>query len=165
MSVVTEHLRRRGIPFEVISHPRAVTSLAEALALGIHADEVLKTVVLDTGSRHVLAVVPASRRLDMRRVHVATGDTHARLASEEEVAADFPGVELGALPPLGSMFGGAPLLVDPEVMTHETVVVAAGTQTESVRARVEDLLAGEDVRVVQISRHPEEEEELEPTGA
>ena len=158
MSLVTERLTSQGIPFEVISHPQAFTSLAEALALGVHADEVLKTVVLDTGARHVLAVLPASRRLDMRRVHVATGDPHARLASEEELAADFPGLELGALPPLGSLLGDR-MLVDPEVMVHETVVAAAGTQTESVRARVEDLFKDEDVRVVQISRHPEEEQE------
>lgn len=157
MSVVTEHLQRRDVPFELITHPRAFSSLAEALAMGVEADEVLKTLVLDTGEHHVLAVVPASRRLDVRRVRVATGDTHARLASEAEVAADFPDMELGALPPIGSLLG-APLLVDPEVMTHETVVVAAGRQTESVRARVDDLFRGEDVRVVEISRHPEEEE-------
>ena len=118
--------------------------------------------MLDTGTGHVLAVVPASRRLDMRRVHVATGDTHARLASEEELAADFPGLELGAIPPLGSLLG-APMLVDPEVMVHEMVVAAAGTQTGSVRARLEDLFKDEDVRVVAISRHPEEEEQQEHT--
>jgi Ala-tRNA(Pro) deacylase len=157
MSAVTEHLQRRGIQFEVVTHPRAVTSLEEALALGIHADEVLKTVVLDTGDRHVLAVVPASRRLDMRRVHLATGDAHARLASEDEIATDFPEMELGSIPPLGSLFR-ASMLVDPEVLTHETVVVAAGRQTESIRARVEDLLKDEDVRVVEISRHPEDED-------
>jgi Ala-tRNA(Pro) deacylase len=157
MSVVTEHLQRRGVPFELITHPQAFTSLAEALAMGVKADEVLKTLVLDTGERHVLAVVPASRRLDMRRVHVATGDPHARLASETEMSTDFPGMELGALPPIGSLLG-VPLLVDPEVMTHETVVVAAGKQTESVRARVEDLFRDEEIRVVEIARHPEEEE-------
>jgi Ala-tRNA(Pro) deacylase len=157
MSAVTEHLQLRGIRFEVVTHPRAVTSLEEALATGIHADEVLKTVVLDTGERHVLAVVPASRRLDMRRVHLATGDAHARLASEEEIATDFPEMELGSIPPLGSLFQSS-MLVDPEVLTHETVVIAAGRQTESIRARVEDLLKDEDVRVVEISRHPEEED-------
>lgn len=157
MSAVTEHLQRRGIRFEVVTHPRAVTSLEEALALGIQADEVLKTIVLDTGDGHVLAVVPASRRLDMRRVHLATGDAHARLASEEEVAGSFPEIELGSFPPLGSLFR-ASMLVDPEVLTHETVVAAAGSQTESIRARVEDLLKDEDVRVVEISRHPEEED-------
>ena len=77
----------------------------------------------------------------------------------EELVADFPEMELGALPPLGSLLG-APILVDPEVMANETVVVAAGSQTESVRARVDDLFRDEDVRVVEISRHPEEQEPM-----
>jgi prolyl-tRNA editing enzyme YbaK/EbsC (Cys-tRNA(Pro) deacylase) len=37
------------------------------------------------------------------------------------------------LPPLGSLLG-VPLVVDPEVLDHEVVVFAAGTETESVRA-------------------------------
>ncbi|MBI2238274.1 MAG: hypothetical protein HYU54_07110, partial [Actinobacteria bacterium] len=37
MSVVTEYLEARGVPFEVIEHPRAFTSVAEARALGVEA--------------------------------------------------------------------------------------------------------------------------------
>jgi hypothetical protein len=48
MSFVTEYLERRGVGYEVAEHPRALTSMAEARALGITADEVVKTVVLVT---------------------------------------------------------------------------------------------------------------------
>ncbi len=156
MTAVTEQLTRRGIPFQVITHPQAFTTLSEALALGIPADELLKTVVLHTEEGHAIAVIPGSRRLDMRRVHLAIADPHARLASEDEIARDFPGMELGAMPPMGSLMG-VPALVDPEVMTHETVVFAAGTQAESVKCRLDDLFKDEEIRVVPITRHPEEE--------
>jgi prolyl-tRNA editing enzyme YbaK/EbsC (Cys-tRNA(Pro) deacylase) len=43
------------------------------------------------------------------------------LATEAELAADFPGYELGALPPLGSLLG-VPPLIDPEALDHETVL-------------------------------------------
>ena len=76
--------------------------------------------------------VPATCRLDMHLVQAAVGDRHVRLATEEELRRDFPGIELGALPPLGSLLG-APLYVDQEVLQHETVVFAAGSQTESVQ--------------------------------
>lgn len=66
MSDVTDQLTKRGMPHEVISHEQAYTSTDEALALGISADELVKTIVLDTGSRHALAVIPGSRRLDIR---------------------------------------------------------------------------------------------------
>ncbi|MGH9004931.1 MAG: aminoacyl-tRNA deacylase, partial [Acidimicrobiia bacterium] len=90
-------------------------------------------------------------------VRKATGDHHARLASEEELAQDFSDYELGALPPLGSLVR-TPVYVDPEVMAHDTVVFAAGSQTESVKIRTEDLFRGEPVTVAPLSRHPEEDD-------
>ncbi|MGH2662789.1 MAG: aminoacyl-tRNA deacylase [Actinomycetota bacterium] len=142
MATVAEHLQGRGVPFELIPHERTYTSIEEAQALGIAADEVLKTIVLDTAAGHALAVIPASQRLDIKRTREAVGDTHARFATEEEMERDFPGYELGALPPLGSLLG-APTYVDLEVLEHTTVVFAAGNQKESVKVRTEDLFRDE----------------------
>jgi Ala-tRNA(Pro) deacylase len=151
MSAVTDHLEGRGVAFEALRHEQAYTSIDEARALGIEADEVLKTLVIDTAKGHVAVVVPASRRLAMHAVQRAVGDRHARLASEEELRNDFPGFELGAFPPLSSLLG-IPVVVDPEVMRHETVVFASGTQTGSVRCRTEDLFRNEAVELAELTR-------------
>jgi prolyl-tRNA editing enzyme YbaK/EbsC (Cys-tRNA(Pro) deacylase) len=131
MSTVSEQLERRGVAFEAASHTETYTSADEARALGIAADEVVKAVMLQSASGFRLAVVPASRRL-------------------------FPGFELGALPPLGSLLS-VPTYVDPEVMEHETIAFAAGSRTESVKARAEDLFRGESVTVTPLTRRPGEE--------
>ncbi len=115
MSTVTDQLTKWGVPYELIPHEQAFTSTDEALALGISADEVVKTVVLDTGSGHALAVIPGSRRLDIRAAERAVGAKHVRLATEEDIEKDFPGYELAAIPPLGSLYD-TPTYVDPEVM-------------------------------------------------
>ncbi len=154
MSLVTDHLERRGVAFEVIPHGQAYTSLGEAQALGIAAGEVVKTVVVHAVSGHVLVAVPGSRRLDMALVRTAVGDTHARLAAEEELARDFSDYELGALPPRGSLVR-AHIYVDPEVVGHDSGVFAAGGQTESINIRMDDLFRGEPVTVAPLSRHPE----------
>jgi Ala-tRNA(Pro) deacylase len=146
MSFVTDYLTRRGVSFEVADHPRAVTSMEEARALGITADEVVKTVVLTTHEGPALLVVPASRRLDLRLAREAVGDPAARLATEGELQQAFSQCELGALPPLGSLLG-VPAFLDPEVLEHDTVMFAAGTQTESVKARPADVFRDEQVRV------------------
>jgi Ala-tRNA(Pro) deacylase len=151
MSFVTEHLEQRRVGYEVAEHPRAVTSMAEARALGITADEVVKTVALATDRGLALLVVPASRRLDLRLARAAVGDHTARLASEDELQRSFSECELGALPPLGSLLG-APLFVDPEVLEHDTVMFAAGTQTQSIKARCADLFRGEEVEVIPLTR-------------
>ena len=78
---------------------------------------------------------------------------------EEEIEKDFPAYELDAVPPLGSLLG-APTFVDPEVMRHDTLVFAAGTQTESVKVRAEDLFRNEPVTVTPLTRLSMANEEL-----
>jgi Ala-tRNA(Pro) deacylase len=155
---VSEELEKRGVTFEATSHPETYTSVDEARELGIAADEVLKAVMLSTASGYRLAVIPASRRLDMKLVQEAMGDKHARLATEHELERDFPGFELGALPPLGSLLS-VPTYVDPEVMEHEMIIFAAGSRTDSVKVRTEDLFRDQPVNVSPLTRHPEEKEE------
>jgi len=93
----------------------------------------------------------------MHLVQAAVRDRHVRLATEEELRRDFPGIELGALPPLGSLLG-APVYVDQELLQHETVVFAAGSQTESVQLKTADLLRHEQVTTLPLSRHPDEDD-------
>ncbi len=157
VSTVAEHLQSRGVPFEVVTHEKAFTSIGEARALGVSADEVVKSVMLHTDSGYTLVAVPGYRRLDMKLVEAAVGERHVRLATEEELTEAFPDFELGALPPTGSLLG-VEVCVDPEVMAHETVVFAAGSQTESVKMRTEDLFRDENVRVVPVTRHPEDDD-------
>jgi prolyl-tRNA editing enzyme YbaK/EbsC (Cys-tRNA(Pro) deacylase) len=157
MTQVTEHLETHGVPFEPIAHQQAYTSIAEARALGIDASEVLKTVAMRVAGGYALMAVPAACRLDMHLAQAAVGDRHARLATEEELLRDFPGIELGALPPLGSLLG-APLYLDRELLQHQTVVFAAGSQTESVQIRTADLLQHEQLTTLPLSRHPDEDD-------
>jgi Ala-tRNA(Pro) deacylase len=157
MTTVTEHLEQRGSVFQEIPHRQAYTCADEARALGVEADDVLKTLAIRTGSGYALAVIPASCRLDMRLVRDAVHDNRARLATEEELRRDFPVYELGALPPLGTLLG-ARMYVDPEVLRHEVVAFAAGSQTESVRIRTLDLFGSEQAATVPLIRRPEQDD-------
>jgi Ala-tRNA(Pro) deacylase len=155
MTHVMEHLETRGVPFRPIAHEQTYTSIAEARALGIDASEVIKTVAVRVAGGYALMAVPATCRLDMHLVQAAVGGRQVRLATEDELLRDFPDIELGALPPLGSLLG-APLYVDQEVLQHETVVFAAGSQTESVQIRTADLLQHEQVTTLPLIEHADE---------
>jgi Ala-tRNA(Pro) deacylase len=154
MSVVTEHLEQRGCAFELLSHRQAYTSIDEARALGVDAGEALKTLAVRTAAGYALMVIPATRRLDLHLAREALGDSHARLATEDELGRDFTDYQLGALPPLGALVGSQ-VYVDPEVLGHDTVVFAAGSQTESVRMRTEELFGGEQATTVPLVKRPE----------
>jgi Ala-tRNA(Pro) deacylase len=162
MSTVTEHLEQRSSAFELLPHRQAYTSTDEARALGIDADEVVKTLAVRTGPGYALAVIPASRRLDLHLAREALGDHQARLASEEELGRDFAGYQLGAMPPLGALLD-CEVYVDPEVLGHDIVVFAAGTQTESVRMGTRELFGGEQVTTVPLVKQAERGSE-DPIG-
>ena len=85
MSFVTEYLEARGVPYEVVHHDPSVSSLEEAGAVHVDADHVLKAVVIATLGGRAVAVIRASRRLDMHLVEEALADRSAYLATEDEL--------------------------------------------------------------------------------
>jgi hypothetical protein len=62
-----------------------------------------------------------------------------------------PATSLGALPPLGALLH-AQVHVDPEVLGHDTVTFAAGTQTESVKMQPQELFGSGGSRPCRWSR-------------
>ena len=150
MTTVTDYLDGKDIDYEVLMHERAFTGIAEAHALGIKADEVLKTVILDTKDGHVAVVLPSGERLDMGLVREVVDDPHAQLATEGELSHDFGGFELGALPPIAPLLG-IDTIVDPTVRDHGPVIFAAGNETESVKVEAEALFAFQPVRFAQVA--------------
>jgi Ala-tRNA(Pro) deacylase len=150
-SDVTDVLDKAGVGYELMSHPRTETAAAEAEALGIDPKDVAKTVVLATPAGHVRAVLPASERIDLRKVreHLEGGKS-IHLATEEDLTRDYPDFELGAVPPFGG--AGDRVLVDSRLAERETVVLEAGSHEQSVRIQTGDLLAVTRAEVLDLSQ-------------
>ena len=107
---VTITLDRAGVGYELLEHRRTESGMAEAYALGVSAADVAKTVILDTTSGRVRAVIPASERVDLRKLADTLDENRHRihLMSEERLAQDYPEFELGAVPPFaGSRTSGS----------------------------------------------------------
>jgi Ala-tRNA(Pro) deacylase len=152
MADLTSVLDKAGVEDELLSHAHTERASDEAEALGLPPRGVAKTLVLDAPEGHVRVVLPASERIDLRKVreHVEGGKS-IHLASEEELAREYPDVELGALPP----FGGARrdrVLVDVRVTEQHAVVLEAGSHDQSVRLDTADLLKLTEAEVVDICK-------------
>jgi Ala-tRNA(Pro) deacylase len=136
---VTLILDEAGVEYELLPHPRTETAVAEAEALGLNTGEVAKTLVISTPGGYVRAVLPASERIDLHKLREQVeGGKRIHLATEEDLERDYPGFELGAVPP----FGGSSdrVLVDSRLAERESVVLEAGSHEQSVRMRTADLL-------------------------
>ena len=150
MAEITEYLERKGIAFEVLTHERAFTGIAEARALGVDAHVVVKTVIVDSRGEHVAMVLPAEEHLDMKLVREVLDDPQAHLADEQEIVDDFGWSEPGALPPIAPILG-VDVIVDPSVPDSGPVLFAAGRQTVSLKVDADDLFGHQPVQFSQIS--------------
>jgi Ala-tRNA(Pro) deacylase len=154
-AAVHARLADRGIEHEIIPHPPTYSAAAEAEAVGEPGGHVAKTVVAVDDDRMWLAVLPASRRLDLHALREHTGASrHLRLATEQELADWFAEYDVGAVPPLGAMIG-VPEVIDPMLLAHDTVVCPAGDRQHALRLSVEALMAAAEPAVADISEHIE----------
>jgi Ala-tRNA(Pro) deacylase len=149
---LTRVLDEAGVRYEFLAHSRTESAVAEAEALGVAPADVAKTLVVTTPEGYVRAVLPASERIDVHKLREITGggkkDVH--LASEEDLARDYPEFDLGAVPP----FGGSrrdPVVVDRRLAGRDSIVLEAGSHEHSLRLPAADLLRIAHAEIADIS--------------
>jgi Ala-tRNA(Pro) deacylase len=150
---VSEFLRSRGIPFMVLTHRTAFTAQEEAAVSHVPGRMWAKTVVCLADGEPVLAVLPAHYSVDVERLRQLVGARAVRLANEVELGPLYPGCELGAMPPLGPMFGQR-VFVDESLTRDQEVVFNAGTHTDAVRMRYDDFVRAVQPAVGAFGRKP-----------
>ena len=132
-----EYLDSNHVSYEVVGHPHAYTAQEVAAVTHVRGKELAKSVVLKADDRFVLAVLPAPRKLDMKRLKETLGAKEVRLAQETEFESLFPGCEVGAMPPFGNLYGLA-VYVDQSLTADEEIVFNAGSHVDAIRMKYGD---------------------------
>jgi Ala-tRNA(Pro) deacylase len=107
--------------------------------LHVRGEEVGKTVLLkaDHGYAFVVAVLPATRRVDINRLSHALGGSRLEVATETDISQHCPDCELGVLPPFGSQYG-MQTVVDASMSHHHDILFEGNTHHEAIRMRFAD---------------------------
>ena len=124
-------LKRERLPYTVFRHPPAFTALEQAQASHIRGRCAAKVVICIADDKPIQAIVPAHYRVDLERVRQLAGAFSIRLALEEEIAAIYPEFEVGAAPPLGTMYGHR-VFAEECFVGEPEMVFNAGTHTDSL---------------------------------
>ncbi|MDX2154700.1 MAG: YbaK/EbsC family protein [Bryobacteraceae bacterium] len=132
-------------------HPLAFTAREVAAAEHIPPREVAKTIVYFGDHGYGMAVLPGDFVVDLNELRAALDLTRARLATERELAGLFPQCELGAMPPVGVMFG-MPVYVDSSLTRNQTIAFNGGTHRDVVILRYADFEKLVQPRVMQFAR-------------
>jgi Ala-tRNA(Pro) deacylase len=132
VEVVKAYLEEQGVEHELVEHEEQFTAAAEAKAAGVAPADAAKDLILRDGEVYMLAVVPASQRLDLNKAQdLLDASSSLRLANEDEIAKDFDRFDVGAIPPFGGLHG-IPQAVDLRLLEHERVLCSAGDHARGV---------------------------------
>lgn len=137
---VEQFLKDHDIDYELVAHPRTVTSMRTAEAAHIPGRKLAKSVLLEDEAGYLLAVVPATHRVDLGKLH---RQLHRQigLAVEHEVTALFPDCDPGAIPAVGAAYR-VETVVDDSLLAQPDVYFEAGDHEALVH------LSGAEFRVM-----------------
>ena len=132
-SRVKTFLDDQHVAYEVVPHREAFT--AQGVAASVHSSgwSMAKVLVVkDAKGHYLMAVVPASCKLDLGRLRQVTDRPTLMFATEDEIQQLFPDCQLGAMPPFGRLYE-MPLFVDSCFSKAQEILFQAGNHREVVR--------------------------------
>jgi Ala-tRNA(Pro) deacylase len=115
-------LEETGAPFEVIDHPLAFTAQEEAAASHVPGRHWAKTVAVLVDGEPALAVLPATRRLDLEKLRRVLGTEGVEIAREAEFQGLYPDCDLG----------GQQTFVDETLREEERIAFHAGDHRTAI---------------------------------
>ncbi|MCB1723708.1 MAG: YbaK/EbsC family protein [Gammaproteobacteria bacterium] len=132
-TTLEEYLVSRAIAFDVIEHPHTNSAMRAAEAAHVPGDQVAKPVLLGDEHSYLLAVIPATHRLELDRLNQMLARS-LEMLPEEEVEATFSDCERGAIPAIGDAYG-VDVVIDPILAHQDDVYFESGDHEHLIHMR------------------------------
>lgn len=139
---VTRFLHARKIEFSAHELPAEKLGAIEAARiLGVPPEQVFKTIVITRPGKGkaILAVVPGSSEVDLKRVAEAVGEKKVHLPTEKE-AEKLTGLQAGGISPLALIQRGFQVLIDKTALSYEKIFISGGQRGLNIELAAGDLI-------------------------
>lgn len=130
-------LESHHVHYATLPHPEAYSAHQVASAAHVPAKEVAKTVMIKVDGALAMAVLPASRDVDLELLEAMLDANRVRLAGESEFRSRFPDCETGAMPPFGNLYD-MKVYVDESLTRDTEIAFEGGSHREVVRVAYDD---------------------------
>ena len=130
-------LDENAIKYVSINHSPAYTARETAASTLVPRREFAKTVIVNLDGKEAMAVVSASRQIDVPALVRLAGAEYGCLATEEEFTAKFADCEVGAMPPFGSLYNMR-VFMDEMVSEVDDICFNAGSHAQIIRMECDD---------------------------
>jgi len=134
--MLQHHLDRLGVDYEVVAHPYADTGIDTAELAHIPPDKLAKSVMLEDEGGYLMAVCSASRRIKLGDLYREI-NRRLEFVNESELADVLGDCALGAVPPVGDLYG-VDVVVDMELFMQPDVYFEAGDHEDLIHVSAEN---------------------------
>ncbi len=149
---VIEFLNKSGVPYEVTEHEPAFSAQSIAAAEHEPGRYVAKPVIVKADGKHVMCVLSACYKIDLRTLKKQLGAKKVELAEENEIGELFGDCELGAEPPFGNLYD-LPTIMDKALEADDHIMFQAGTHEKAIRMTMDDYRKLVAPQVLEFSYH------------
>jgi Ala-tRNA(Pro) deacylase len=132
-----DYLEKNKVSYEVGYHQTAYTAQEIAAVQHVPGKEMAKVVMVKVDGRMVMLVLPASYRVETKKLKEALNCKKVGIVKEEAFQDLFPDCEIGAMPPFGNLYN-LEVWVDKVLTENESIVFQAGSHVETLRIKYED---------------------------
>lgn len=147
-----EYLKENNARYKEIAHQEAYTAQEVAATMHIRGKDLAKPVMVKADGGFVMAVLPASLKVDFKKLKGILKKNDVRLATEDEFKTLFPDCEPGAEPPFGNLYS-VDTVVDRRLTDDEHIFFNAGTHYEAVEMDYKDFARLVKPRVEDFAAH------------
>lgn len=131
------YLDDNGVAYITINHSPAYTARETAASTLVPRREFAKVIMVKLDGRNAMAVLPASRHVDLQRLAAMCGAEHVEMAAEDEFKRLFPDCDIGAMPPFGNLYD-MPVFADSMLSEDDDISFNAGSHTQVLRMAYDD---------------------------
>lgn len=135
---VESYLKKAQVKFDIMSHKTVYTAYDLAQTLKKDLKEIAKTLVVKADNAYKLVIVPASARLDLKKLKKVLGVKSVSILNEKVMAKIFK-IKPGAISAFGTIHKVG-TMVDKSLLKAKDAVFQVGNFTDSVKMKVKDFV-------------------------
>lgn len=132
---ITRMLKAREIAFTVYELPQEkLSALDTAWFLDVPPDQVFKTIVVKRrgSGKHILAVIPATKQVNLKLVAKVLKEKKVLLTTQEE-AETLTGLKSGGISPLALINHGFQVIIDKSAHSQSQIHISGGQRGLNIR--------------------------------
>ena len=147
-----DYLEKNQVSYEVGIHQEVFTAQEIAAAQHVPGREMAKVVMVKADGKMVMLVLPASYRVELKKLKDVLDCKKVGMAKEKEFQDLFPDCEIGAMPPFGNLYN-MEVWVDKMLTEDASIVFQAGNHIETIRIKYSDYVRLVNPKVGDFSIH------------